>query len=82
MPLYRQEKHLERFGVSISRQTLANWTIYGAETWLSPIYEEMHANLLQMERLHADETTLQVLSEPERPQASTSHRRPNTKTNS
>lgn len=73
MPLYRQEKHLERFGVSISRQTLANWTIYGAETWLSPIYEEMHANLLQMEWLHADETTLQVLSEPDRPQASTSY---------
>lgn len=26
MPLYRQEKQLERFGVSIPRQTLANWT--------------------------------------------------------
>nr|WP_244943975.1 IS66 family transposase [Siminovitchia fortis] len=73
MPLYRQEKHLERFGVSISRQTLANWMIYGAETWLSPIYEEMHANLLEKDRLHADETTLQVLSEPERPASSTSY---------
>lgn len=73
MPLYRQEKHLERFGVSISRQTLANWTIYGAETWLSPIYEEMHEILLRMKQLHADETTLQVLSEPDRPQTSTSY---------
>ncbi|CCQ95295.1 hypothetical protein CULT_2470003 [[Clostridium] ultunense Esp] len=24
-PLYRQEKHLERLGVSLSRQTFANW---------------------------------------------------------
>src|SRR5699024_4638203 len=41
MPLYRQEKHLERFGISISRQTLSNWNIYGANTWLSPIYNRM-----------------------------------------
>lgn len=73
MPLYRQEKQLERFGVSIPRQTLANWTIYGAQTWLSLIYDEMHEHLLQKDRLHADETTLQVLSEPDRPATSTSY---------
>jgi len=51
MPLYRQEKQLERFGVSIPRQTLANWTIYGAQTWLSLIYDQMHEHLLQKDRL-------------------------------
>ena len=30
MPLYRQEKQLERLGVPLSRQTLANWMMYGA----------------------------------------------------
>lgn len=73
MPLYRQEKHLERFGVSISRQTLANWNIYGADTWLSPLYDQMRAHLLKENCLHADETTLQVLSEPNRPAASKSY---------
>lgn len=73
MPLYRQEKHLERFGVSISRQTLANWIVYGANTWLELIYDEMRAQLLELDALHADETTLQVLSEPERPATSTSY---------
>ncbi|ALX50527.1 IS66 family transposase [Lentibacillus amyloliquefaciens] len=73
MPLYRQEKHLERFGVSIPRQTLANWTIYGANTWLELIYNEMHARLLELDALHADETPLQVLSEPERPATSKSY---------
>ena len=73
MPLYRQEKHLERFGVSISRQTLANWMMYGANTWLELMYNEMHAKLLDLDALHADETTLQVLSEPERSTTSKSY---------
>jgi len=73
MPLYRQEKHLERFGISISRQTLSNWNIYGANTWLSPIYNRMHEHLLMQDILHADESTLQVLSEPDRPATSKSY---------
>lgn len=73
MPLYRQEKYLERFGVDIPRQTLANWMIYGATTWLSLVYNIMHAQLLELDALHADETTLQVLSEPGRPATSTSY---------
>nr|WP_231784174.1 IS66 family transposase [Lentibacillus sp. JNUCC-1] len=73
MPLYRQEKHLERFGVSISRQTLSNWVLYGADTWLRLIYNEMHDQLVKHNILHADETPLQVLSEPDRPAKSTSY---------
>lgn len=73
MPLYRQEKHLERFGVSIPRQTLANWILYGANTWLRLIYDAMYKHLLKQDILNADETTLQVLSEPERPAKSTSY---------
>jgi transposase len=73
MPLYRQEKHLERFGLSLSRQTLANWIVYGAKTWLKPIYNAMYAYLLQQDILHADETKVQVLSEPSRPAKSNSY---------
>jgi len=39
MPLYRQEKQLERLGVYLSRQTLANWMIYSATNWLSILYD-------------------------------------------
>ncbi|MFD1068296.1 IS66 family transposase, partial [Oceanobacillus locisalsi] len=73
MPLYRQEKQLERFGVFIPRQTLANWNMYGADTWLSLIYEAMHTHLTQQDVIHADETTVQVLSEPDRPATSKSY---------
>lgn len=73
MPLYRQEKYLARFGVDISRQTMANWMVKGAELWLSPLYGRMHEHLLRQEILHADETTVQVLKEPGRAPESTSY---------
>lgn len=31
LPLYRQEQQFARLGYSLSRQTMANWMIYGAE---------------------------------------------------
>ena len=62
MPLYRIEKHFERLGVELPRAILSNWVIKGGEL-LSPIYDRMHEKLLDMEILHADETTLQVLKE-------------------
>jgi hypothetical protein len=47
--------------------------LYGAETWLRPVFDEMQEQLLVHDILHADETTLQVLSEPDRPATSTSY---------
>jgi transposase/uncharacterized coiled-coil protein SlyX len=73
MPLYRQEQHLARFGIDLSRQTLANWMLKGSELWLRPLYERMHEHLREQEILFADETTLQVLNEPGRKASSTSY---------
>jgi transposase len=63
-PLYRQEQQFARLGFTISRQTLANWMIYGADQWLSLLADRMREHLLNQDILHADETTLQVLREP------------------
>ena len=65
MPLYRQEQHLEREGFKLSRQTMANWMLTGA-SWLEKIYAHLHRELLLRDILHADETSLQVLKEPDR----------------
>lgn len=73
MPLYRQEQQFARLGVFLSRQTLANWVLYGATTWLQLIYERMYLQLLSKDILHADETTLQVLREPGRTATATSY---------
>ena len=75
LPLYRQEQHFARLGYTLSRQTMANWMIYGAQKWLLPLVSVMKKYLLRQDVLDvdettlqdvldADETTLQVLREP------------------
>ncbi len=73
LPLYRQENQLRLLGIHLSRQTLSNWVVEGANRWLSHIYERMRGSLLKEEILHADETTLQVLKEPGRPATTKSY---------
>jgi transposase len=72
-PLYRQEQQFARLGLTLSRQTLANWMIYGSEQWLSLLTERMRTHLLVKDILHADETTLQVLREPGKAASSNSY---------
>jgi len=65
-PLYRQEQEFERQGISLSRQTMANWIVKASSDWLEPLYERLKKELLANKVLHADETTVQVLREPDR----------------
>jgi transposase len=66
LPLYRQEQELQRIGIHISRQTMANWVIYAAAHWLTPIYDLLRDELLENDILHSDETTVQVIKEKDR----------------
>ena len=72
VPLYRQEQSFSRLGFSLSRQTMANWMLVGAD-WFKPIYTRMKWHLLKRDIAHADETTLQVLQEAGRSAQSTSY---------
>ncbi|WP_428447809.1 IS66 family transposase [Photobacterium nomapromontoriensis] len=65
LPLYRIEKELSQVGVDIQRATLARWMIKTAEL-LSLVYRPMHEALLKESVIHGDETTLQVLKEPDK----------------
>ena len=66
LPLYRQKQELRRLGLPVSRQTMSNWVLTAGERWLLPVYHALHKELLANKILHADETTLMVLREPER----------------
>lgn len=66
MPLYRQEQDWKQMGVAFSRATLANWIIYCAGNYFSPLYGYFHRELLKRQFLMADETRIQVLKEPGR----------------
>ena len=63
-PLYRQELEINRKGIHLSRQTMSNWILKATEDYLTPVYKQLHKELLARDVLHADETTLQVLHEP------------------
>jgi len=63
MPFYRQSKDMEQYGASISRTTMADWSITCSQKYLRPVYDYFHRRLLQRAFLMADETTVQVLHE-------------------
>jgi len=66
IPLYRIEKGFAYDGVVLSRQTMANWLIYCAQYYLITIYSLLISFLLKEDAIHADETIVQVLHEPDR----------------
>jgi transposase len=66
LPLYRQEKELNKAGALLERKTLANWVIQAAKQYLVHLYDYMHADLLTRKIAHADETEVEVLKEPGR----------------
>ena len=66
LPLYRQEKDWEQYGIELSRTTLANWIIYCSKHYFDPLYQFFHRKLLERNFLMADETPVQVLNEPGR----------------
>jgi len=66
VPLARHESEFQRYGVNLSRQTMANWMIRCSEEYLSLLYDEMKIHMLSYGTLHADETRVQVLHEENR----------------
>ena len=47
VPLYRQEKEFERYGINITRKNMADWTIRCAERYLAVLYDYLHEKLLE-----------------------------------
>ncbi|MBL1261135.1 MAG: IS66 family transposase [Thiotrichaceae bacterium] len=65
LPLHRQETVLSRSGVEIPRNTLANWMIKSGEL-TQPLINLLDDKLIAYPIMHCDETTLQVLKEPDK----------------
>ena len=60
VPLYRQEQEFERYGLHISRQNMANWTIQCADRYLAVLYDYLHEKMYGYHVLQADETPVLV----------------------
>ena len=60
VPLYRLEKEFERYGLSITRQNMANWMIRLGETYISVMYDYLHELIYDYHVIQADETPVLV----------------------
>lgn len=65
-PLYRQEKYWEFQGIYLSRTSLANWVIKGAE-WFRPVIDMLRKYAYLEPVLNADETPTRVLKKDGKP---------------
>ena len=60
LPFYRQEKILNRYGLSLNRSTLCHW-IKATAISLEPLYELLKQELLSGHHLYSDDTRLPTL---------------------
>ena len=60
VPLYRLEQEFQRYGLSITRQNMANWCIRLGEEYLSVLYDHLHKELYKYHVIQADETPVLV----------------------
>ena len=72
LPLYRQEKIFERMGVELSRATMANWVIQVGQR-CEPLMDLLKKEIRSGPLVNMDETPVQVLNEPGRPNTSKSY---------
>jgi len=72
LPLYRQSTIFARLGIHLSRQNLANWMIRTGQL-VQPLINLLQDHVLDQGVVHMDETTVQVLDEPDRAAQSKSY---------
>ena len=61
LPLYRQVKEWDRYGLNTNDKNLSNWVIRASHDWLLPIYERMKDLMMNKSLLHVDETYGKIL---------------------
>lgn len=60
VPLYRLEQEFSRYGLTITRQNMANWMIRLGESYLAVLYDYLHQELYNYHVIQADETPVLV----------------------
>ncbi len=62
LPLYRQVKEWERYGLNTNDKNLSNWVIRASHDWLKPIYGQLKRFMMAKSILHVDETYGQIIN--------------------
>ena len=61
LPLERQSKAFKCNGIHLSTNTMANWVIKSADSYLSLVYDRMQKLIYNNKVIHADETPVKVM---------------------
>ena len=72
LPFYRQEKMFRRIGIDIPRSTMCRWAVEAGRR-CEPLIELMHRQVRAGPLIQMDETPVQVMNEPGRPNTSKSY---------
>ena len=62
LPLYRQVKEWDRYGLNTNDKNLSNWVIRASHDWLLPIYNRLKVLMMTKSLMHVDETYGQILN--------------------
>jgi len=62
LPLHRQESMFKQYGIDMSRKTLSDWMVRCSDK-LQMLYDRLKAIQLAQPVIHADETTVNVVSD-------------------
>ena len=72
IPFYRQEKQFLRIGINLTRATMCSWAMK-VDDICNSLLELLRSELLSGPLINIDETTVQVLDEPDRSAGSKSY---------
>jgi transposase len=72
LPFYRQEKQFLRYGIELSRSRMCHWAFHVSDQ-LERLLDMLWIELRSGAYMSLDETTVQVLNEPDRPASSKSY---------
>lgn len=64
MPIERQVKDMQDYGVNLGSNTVSNWMIKSSEKYFSILYDELRDQLIKgSDVIHADETPFEVVQD-------------------
>ena len=66
VPLDRQQKDYSALDAPVLKASMSNWTLLSANRYARPVFEEMKNRLFKEPVIHADETRVNVINEPEK----------------
>lgn len=72
LPLYRQTAIFKRLGIELGRTNLSNWMLKVGDL-VQPLINLLQEHILAASVVHLDETTVQVLNEPDKTAESKSY---------